>query len=36
MEKDCVREKEMCSTPGEIQISLPAIVRGEKSRRENT
>lgn len=32
MEKYYVREKEKCSTPGEIQISFPAIVRGEKSR----
>lgn len=32
MEKDWGREKEKCATPSEIQISFPAIVRGEKSR----
>lgn len=36
MEKDWVREKEKCTTPSEIQISFPAIVRGEKSCWENT
>lgn len=32
MEKDWVREKEQCLTPSKIQISFPAIMRGEKSR----